>query len=47
MELNVYVIDDDKKITDQLSEIIKAWAIKKNLNVNVVKKMTSTRSLHQ
>jgi len=28
MELSVYIVDDDKTVTNQLSEIIKNWAIR-------------------
>lgn len=36
MELSVYIVDDDKTVTNQLSEIIKNWAIIKDLKVNTV-----------
>lgn len=36
MELNVFIIDDDINITDQLSKTISSWAIRKNYIVNTV-----------
>ena len=36
MELNIYIVDDDKTVTDQLSEIISNWSSINDCRVNTV-----------
>ena len=36
MDMNVFIVDDDKSVTTELSEIIRNWAILNNYQINTV-----------
>lgn len=38
MELNVFIIDDDHSVTEQLPCLVRNWAAHRNMNVNIVTK---------